>query len=116
MTAVSVPRVRFISSVSQGITTTVTMTDDHDFSLGENVSFRVGPGNKMVELNNKIGTVIELTSDSITVTIDSSTWTPFMFGLGVQYLPCVVPSSSGVIPGLYPSTVNLQDNFDRVNI
>jgi hypothetical protein len=109
-----VPKYFLIQSITKGLNTVVTFTEDHDYSIGEYVSFRCGKPNKMVEINEKRGKVLEMTSDTITVDIDSTNYTDFLYDLQVAILPVAVPSGSGVRPNEYVSTVILDDCFDNI--
>lgn len=109
-----VPNVQFINSISLGQTTIVGFTATHNFSVGENVSFRVTKPYGTVEINNLKGLVLATTSNSITVNIDSTNFTPFVYPVtGANSPPTCVPSSSGIIPGSNPATVNIFDAFDN---
>lgn len=92
-----------------------TFTEDHDFTVGENVSFRVQKQFGMSEMNNKVGKVLYKTDDTITVDIDTTTWTPFDYSslneAGTNP-PVCVPSSSGVVPFIENPYVNIEDAFD----
>lgn len=111
-----VPKYSLIESISQGVTTTVTFTEDCDFIVGEIVSFRVSPPSGMFELNNKQTTVSAATSDTITVPIDSTNYNPFVFlELNSSHYPAmVVPAGSGVLQEVYNAQTQLQDVFDNV--
>jgi hypothetical protein len=109
-----VPKFFLIQSITKGQQTVITFTEDHDYSIGEYVSFRCGKPNKMVEINEKRGKVLEMTSDTITVDIDSTNYTDFLYDLQVAILPVAVPSGSGVRPNEYVSTVILDDCFDNI--
>lgn len=111
-----VPKYFLIQSIDKGQNTVVTFTEDHDYSVGEYVSFRCGKPNKMVEINNQRGKVLEMTSDSITVDIDSTNYTDFMFDLGVAILPMACPAGSGIKPDEYVATVILEDCFDNIRV
>ena len=111
-----VPKYFLIQSIAQGLNTVVTFTEDHDYRVGEYVSFRCSKPNGMVEINNKRGKVLELTADSVTVDIDSINYTPFVFDLGVAQLPLACPAGSGVKPGEYVPTVILDDCFDNIRV
>lgn len=109
------PVLRYITAVTQGQTTTITTDEDHDFTVGEIISFRVSPPFGMVELNNLSGLVLSITSDTVTVDINSLNWTPFVnAGIYVQKPAVVVPSSSGVIPNSIPRQTSLFDAFDII--
>lgn len=113
------PRYAEIESITNATQAVATFTEDHDFTPGEVVSFRVGKAFGMNEINNKRGKVLFITSDTITVDIDSSTWTPFVLSAlndpGTSP-PVCVPSSSSVIPFQENPSVNIQDAFDNRRI
>lgn len=111
------PKLSYISSITNGINPTVTFTEDHDFSIGEIVSFRVGRQFGMYQINNRRVKVLSVpTTDSVTIELDTSTWSVFSLDNldepGTSP-PCCVPSSSGVVPNdLIPKT-NIADAFDN---
>lgn len=110
------PRYAFIEAITNATQAVATFTEDHDFTPGEMVSFRVGRDFGMDEINNKRGKVLYTTSDTITVDIDTSTWTPFTLSNldepGTSP-PVCVPSSSSVIPFQENPSVNIEDAFDN---
>lgn len=110
-----VPYLVEINAISNAQNAVVGFIENHAFSVGENVSFRTSKPYGMVEINNLIGLVLAITSNTITVNIDTSFFTPFVYPpIGtVTYVAVAVPSSSGIIPGSNPSTVNLEDAFDN---
>lgn len=109
------PKYGIISAISRGQTTTVTFTEDCDFTDGEIVSFRVSRESGTWELNNQQARVMSHTSDTITVDIDSTNYTAFVaIDENEQvHVSMVVPSSSGIIPGQSTATMNLEDAFDH---
>jgi hypothetical protein len=109
------PHIVEINSISNSQYAVIGFIEEHNFTLGENVSFRCSKPYGMVEINNRMGRVLELTSDTITVDIDTSNFSPFVYppvGTVVE-VALAVPSSSGIIPELYPPTVTLEDAFDN---
>ena len=109
------PASSLISAIQLGVTTVVTFTAPHDFTVGEVVSFRVSQQYGTVQLNNQQPTVIAISSSTITVPIDSRGYTPFISNpTNPQQLAMVVPSSSGVVPGAFIAQTNLQDAFDNI--
>lgn len=116
MSAVYYPTSALIESVMKGVQTVITFTDDHDFTDGEIVSFRVSPPYGMVELNNKQAKVVSHTSDTITVDIQSSNFTTFVTPdpEDIVSVAMTVPSASGIVPNLYTPTMNLEDAFDHI--
>jgi hypothetical protein len=109
-----VPKYFLIQSISKGLHTTITFTEDHDYKLGEYVSFRCSQDNGMFQINEKRGRVLALTSDTITVDIDSTNYSDFNYTLEVQILPVAVPAGSGVSVGEYNPFVILDDCFDNI--
>jgi len=108
------PLYSFISAIALGNTTVVTFTAPHDFTIGEVVSFRVSRQYGTVELNNQQPTVAGISEYTITVPIDSNNYTPFIASpSNPQQLAMVVPSSSGVLPSIFPPQTNLEDTFDH---
>lgn len=111
------PRYAQINALTQAQQAVVTFTADHDFTNGEIVSFRVTKDFGMVEIDKKRGRVLSSTSDTITVDIDTSTWTAFTTALLNQAgttPPVCVPSSSGIVPGNQAiSKTNIDDAFDN---
>lgn len=105
-----------IVGISQAQQATITFLTDHPFTVGEYVSFRVSKPYGMTQLNNQKGIVLSLTPTTITVNIDTSNMTPFVYPpVGEVIYPAVcVPAGSGIIPMSNPSTVNLEDTFDNV--
>ena len=110
------PRYSQIENITNSSNATVTFTDEHDFTDGEIVGFRVGRPFGMFEINNHHGTVLSHDDTSIVVDIDTTTWTPFdnsMLDMPGTTPPICIPSSSGIIPQSNPPTVNLEDAFDN---
>jgi hypothetical protein len=109
------PQYSIISSISLGVQTIITFTAPHEFTVGEIISFRVSKQYGTVELNNVQANVQSITSNTITVNIDSRNFTSFISSPGdPQTLAMVVPSSSGVITGAIPPQTNLFDVFDNI--
>lgn len=109
-----VPKYFLIQSVTKGQNTLVTFTEDHDYKLGEYVSFRCSQVNGMFQINEKRGKVLALTSDTITVDIDSTNYSDFNYTLEVQILPIAVPAGSGLSVGQYTPYIILDDCFDNI--
>lgn len=110
------PRFSYIESITNSLEAIVTFTENHDFTPGEIVSFRVGKPFGMYEINNKRGKVITKTDETITTDIDTSTWNAFSLDNldepGTSP-PVCVPSSSSVIPNQYTPEMNIFDAFDN---
>lgn len=110
------PSFAYISAITNAIQAVVTFTADHEFTPGEIVSFRVGQAFGMREINNVQARVLLTTNNTITVEVDTLTWTPFSLANLNQpgtSPPVCVPSASGVIPFEENPRMNLQDAFDN---
>lgn len=110
------PNLTYISAITNAVYAIVTFTENHQFTVGEIVSFRVGQAFGMSEINNLRSRIIFITLDTITIEIDTSTWTPFSLANLNQpgtSPPVCVPSSSGVIPYQETPSMNLFDAFDN---
>ena len=110
-----VPNVVLIDDITQGQTTLVTFTTNHNFVVNEYISLRVSRPYGMVEINNKRGKVLAITDDTVTLDIDSSNYTPFAVpgNLAKTTPPCAVPSCSGVSFSNYVPSMILDDCFDN---
>lgn len=109
------PRVRLISDISNAQYAVLTFTEDHDFLVDEIISIRVTKPYGMVQINNRQGKVLAITSDTATVDIDSSNFEAFVTPVSLLRTtpPCAVPSSSGVdSTSAMPRTI-LEDAFDN---
>jgi hypothetical protein len=110
-----VPRLALIEDISREQYAVVTFTADHTFVLNEIISFRVSQDYGMKEINEKHAKVLGLTSDTVTVDIDSTNYTPFVVPgvLRGTTPPCAVPSTSGVNLNLVVPEMILNDCFDN---
>jgi hypothetical protein len=109
------PRYSEVSAITNALQAIVTFTEDHDFTIGEIVAFRVGKAFGMPEINNKHAKVLFKTDSTITINIDTSTWGIFTLSQLNQpgtSPPVCLPSASGVIPFQEDSSVNIEDSFD----
>lgn len=108
------PSLSYISGISNAVQATATFTMPHNFTPGENVAFRVTQPYGMTEINNMIGRVLALTSNTITVDINSTFWKAFIIPISTigTSPPTCLPSSSGLIPNYPIPTINLLDAFD----
>ena len=111
-----VPQFSLIESIELGQQTVVTFTAPCDFTVGEIVSFRVSPSSGTRELNNQQALVLNVTSDTITVPINSINYTPFIYNTenSLVFPAMVVPVGSGIVPNAMPPQTNLKDVFDNI--
>lgn len=111
------PRFRYISGISNEQHAVVTLTDAHDFVLNEIVSFRVTKPYGMTEINEKRAKVLEIGDFTITIDIDTTYFTPFIYPVVGQNTPPVcVPVASGINNNPYLPFTILDDAFDNVRI
>ena len=115
MSSEFIPRLAYIEDITQAQNAVVTFTEDHTFYLHELISLRVSQAYGMKEINEKRGKVIALSSDTVTLDIDSSNFTAFSVpgSLIGTTPPVAVPSSSGVNLTAYSPTMILDDAFDN---
>ncbi len=110
------PSLAYINAITNAQNAVVTFTENHEFTIGEVVSFRVTADFGMREINQKRGKVIATGSDNITVDVDTSSWTAFDYSAlntAGTTPPVCVPSSSSVVPGSNPPATNMLDAFDN---
>jgi hypothetical protein len=106
-----IPNLQYITNITQSSPCVVTLLDNHNFTLGEWISFRVPPPNGMIQLNNQKALIIGLTSNTVTIAVDSLQFYRFIYVINGQ-IPCVaVPAGSGIPPRT--ATVTLEDAFDN---
>jgi len=106
-----VPNLQYISDITQSRPAIVTFTTNHNFKVGEWISFRIPPPNGMIQLNNQKSLIIALTEMTVTIAVDSLDFYAFIYVQDPQ-VPCVaVPAGSGIPPGT--GTVTLEDAFDN---
>ena len=110
-----VPYLSNILGITNAQQAIVTFTSPHSFSDGEIISLRSSRPYGMYEINNLKARVLSITSNTVTLELDTTSFNTFVYPpVGQVVYPAVaVPSASGIIPGLYPSTVNLQDAYDN---
>lgn len=100
-----------MTNITNAKAAVVTFSADHNFILGEWISFRVPPPNGMIQLNNQKALIVSLTPTTVTIAVDSLQFYPFIYVTNGQ-IPCVaVPAGSGIPPGT--ATVTLEDAFDN---
>lgn len=107
-----------ITGISQARQAVVSFASEHPYVLGEYISFRVGSPNGMTKINNQRGKVIDSSSTTITIDIDTLGYNAFVYpAVGKVVVPAVtVPAGSGIIPLSSTqdmATVTLQDCFDN---
>lgn len=122
------PRWRWIIAVSQAAQAVVQFSVNHNFTVGEKVSFRIPKDDvasgfaSMYELNNKTASVLAVTANTITIDLDTSGYTAFAFPTSAQALDGIgsgqvcVPAGAGPKSGANPPEVPLNAAFDNRNV
>lgn len=106
-----IPNLQYIANITQAQQPIVTFLANHNFTLGEWISFRIPPANGMIQLNNHKALIVDLTLDTVTINVDTLSFFPFI-SVSDPQIPCVaVPAGSGIPPGT--GTVTLEDAFDN---
>jgi len=128
------PRFARITGISQANPCVVDLVQDSNFTVGEEVSFRIPPNEgtfaTMQGLNQVKGVVTAVKASTasacaqVTVNVDTSglpaftlpTSAQWVTGVGSQPVSTLVPAGSGVIPNQNPPGMNIVDAFDNRNI
>ena len=109
------PGNRFISAVTQARLAVMTFTEDHNFTVGEILSFRIPKNYGMYQLNNQQAKVLSITSDTVTLNVETTTYDPFVYAGAENEVPIpamAIAASSGVVPNSVLEQTNLLDAFD----
>lgn len=109
-----VPPAQYISNISNALQAVVTFPTQHDFSVGEIVSFRVSPPYAMQQLNNVSAAVLATSTYTITVGIDTRNSNSFVSSPSgtITYPAMVVPAGTGIVPGQFLTSTSLTCVFD----
>lgn len=118
------PSLAYIVGITNAQFAVVEFEDPHSFTLGELISLRVTAPYGMPELNNKTSRVVQTTSTTVTLEIDTTFLNHFIYPAEDGLTPpTAVPAGSSVIPNpVFPfspqgiPTVNLQDAFDNIPV
>jgi hypothetical protein len=116
-THVFFPRFRYITAISNAQYAVVTFSETHDFLVNEIVSFRVTKPYGMFEINEKRAKVLSIGTFTITIDIDTTLFTPFIYPVGGSTTPPVcVPVGSGInFDSAFAFTI-LNDAFDNLRV
>ena len=110
-------RVQTILSITQANPMVVTTVEDHGYVAGMNVTFFIPIQFGMVQLNGRNGQVLSLTSDTLTININSLNFSVFSYPspLPSAYTPpSVIPNASGPYLPPQPLPYGNQDSFEGV--
>ena len=128
------PKAAIITAISLANPCVVNLIRDSDFTVGEEVSFRIPPNSgtftTMQQIANLKGVVTAVTAatasscSQVTVNIDTSGFLSFP-STDKRSMACwswfaphsmLIPAGSGVVPNQNPPGTNLLDAFDNRNI
>lgn len=110
-------RVQTIDSVTNSNPCIVTTVLDHDYVAGMMVRFLIPTQFKMVELNDVNCQVLSLTSNTLTLNLDSTSFSVFSYPspLPSAYTPpSIFPNSSGPYLPPLPLPAGNQTSFEGV--
>ncbi len=108
-------RVQTIESITNAYPMVVTTVDDHGYVAGMMVTFLIPTQFKMVQLNGVNAQVLQVTSDTLTINLDSRNFSVFSYPspLPSAYTPpSVIPNSSGPYLPPLPLPYGNQDSFE----
>lgn len=120
------PRRRFIvplagsTGISQATNAVVSTSVAHDFTVGEKVRLHVPTAYGMSEANEKLATVLAVTTFTVTLDLDTSGYTAFafptsaIFAAGVSQAE-IVPAGAGPERNANPPGVPVDAAFDNRN-
>lgn len=109
--------IKTILSITNANPMVVTTTQPHGYVAGMMVTFLIPTQFGMVQLNNLNVQVISLTSDTLTINLDSTGFAPFAYPspLPQTYTPpSIIPNSSGSYLPPIPLPYGNQDSFEGV--
>lgn len=120
-----VPNWKYITGITNALEAVVTCSEEHDFFLYELVTLHVSKYYGMVQADGMTAKVLALDSTTITLNLDTTSFTPFVYPISEELEkqttpPHVVPSASGIIDGSgyqfnsQPYGTTLNDAFDNV--
>jgi hypothetical protein len=109
--------VRDILAVTNSYPMIVTTVIDHGYVAGMDVTFQIPTQFGMVELNGKNVQVLSITTDTLTIDLDSTNFSVFSYPspLPLAYTPpTVIPNSSGKYLPPLPLPYGNQTSFEGV--
>lgn len=110
-------RVQTIQSVTNAFPCVVTTVNDHGYVAGMMIRFLIPDAFKMVQLNDVSCQVLQVTSNTLTLNLDSINFSVFSYPspLPSAYTPpSVIPNASGPYLPPLPLPYGNQDSFEGV--
>ena len=93
-------RTHTIGSVTNANPMVVTTVDNHGYVPGLNVAFLIPTQFGMQELNSLNGDILSVTSNTLTIAINSTNFSLFSYPVSLPYAytpPSVIPNASGAL-------------------
>jgi hypothetical protein len=120
-----VPNWKYVTNITNEQRAVVTCANEHNFFLYELVTLHVSKYYGMNEVDGMTAKIIDLDDITITLNLDTTSFTPFVFPISDADAlkttpPHVVPSASGIIEtnldqfNSQPFGTTLEDSFDNV--
>lgn len=109
--------VQTIESITQAYPMVVTTVRNHGYVAGMMVRFLIPPSFGMIELNAVNAQVISITSDTLTIDVDSTNFSSFSYPSPLPSAftpPSVIPNSSGPYLPPKPLPYGNQNSFEGV--
>ena len=103
-----------IAAITQAYPMVITTVNNHNYVAGLDVTFLIPSQFGMIQLNGIQGQILQVTSNTLTVNIDSTHFAVFAYPspLPSAYTPpCVIPNSSGPHLPPIPLPYGNQDDF-----
>lgn len=108
------PLPRLINGITNSVHAVVSFTEDHGYKNGQLLRFHVPKEYGMFEINEKSGTVLDKTDDTVTVDIETTNFSEFIYpAVSTSYPPETVPYGSGIDDAQVVHTTNLECSFDN---
>lgn len=109
-TSVYTPFVTGISAITQANPAVITTSVNHGFVIGNEVTFQIPNGWGMLQLNGLSGYITAISSNTITVNINTSTFDAFVVPATSHISPAQVIPAGDANFG-YQSNGNIQPQF-----
>lgn len=88
------PAMRIISSITNANPAVVTTTFDHNYSTGEIVRIRIGPGGGMFQIDKEVGAITVTGNTTFTFPLDSTNFDIFVVPADIQLSATTNPVTS----------------------
>lgn len=107
--------IQTIESITQTFPMVVTTINNHNYVIGMIITFLIPLQFGMQQLNNSMGQVIDLTTNTLTININAINFTPFAYPSPLPSAftpPSIIPYASGRYLPPLPLPYGNQDSFE----